>query len=157
MKPFKAVIKKFDRQLGMHYCDVPVSIGKKLDSEPRRLRAKINQSWQQCALMKSSEGDYYIYLQFDLRKKEKVQLGDEITVFLEKDDSEFGFDMPEELEIVLDQDSDGKEKFLRLLPGVQRNIIYYIMTGKREETRIQRSLFMIERVRSNEFKYRKEP
>lgn len=155
MKPFKAIIKKFDHKMGMHYCDIPKSIAKKLDDDKRRLRAKINDSWQQCALMKTSDGDYYIFLQSDIRKKEKVVLGDEITVFLEKDDSEFGFDMPEELEVVLEQDSDGKEKFLRLLPGVQRNIIYYIMTGKLEETRIQRSLIMIERVKSNEFKYRK--
>ena len=156
MKPFKTTIKKFDHKMGMHYCEIPKATAKKLDDEKRRLRAKINNSWQQCALMKTSDGDYYIFLQSDIRKKEKVVLGDEITVLLEKDDSEFGFDMPEELEVVLEQDPDGKEKFLRLLPGVQRNIIYYIMTGKLEDTRIQRSLFMIERVKSNEFKYRKK-
>lgn len=149
-------IEKFQKEMGMHYAIIPNEIAESFGEKfPIRVRAKINKEVQQCALMKSAGGYFFIYLQFDIRKKQMLQLGDMISIELVKDTSPFGFDMPEELDAVLEQDPEGKEKFLQLLPGKQRNIIYYIMTGKLVETRIQRSLSMIERVKSNEFGYKK--
>ncbi len=149
MKSFSSVIEKFQHQFGLHYVPVPEKIAKQFKGKfPIRIKAEIGNQIMQCALMKRSDGTYLIYLNIQVRKKLKLKIGDEISVILKPDDSEFGLDMPEELEVLLEQDQEGKEKFLALNPGTQRNIIYYISTAGREETRINRSIFMIERAKN---------
>lgn len=149
MKPFKTIVEKYPQKLGLHYAVVPDEIAKQFKGKhPIRMRAEINKESTQCALVKRNDGSYIIYLNITIRKKLKINLNDTIFVSLKKDDSEFGLDLPEELEVLLEQDPEGKEKFLELNPGTQRNIIYYISLGKLEETRIQRSVMMIDRAKN---------
>lgn len=67
----------------------------------------------------------------------------EISVVLEKDHSEFGMEMPEELEVLLDQDEVGKSLFMSLTPGKQRNLIYIVSKVKNTNSRLNKALAIV--------------
>lgn len=76
-----------------------------------------------------------------------VGLGDEVTVYLEKNRSEYGFDVPEEFEEVLRQDPTASARFHALPKGARRGIIYLIIQIKSSEKRIEKSLFFMENLK----------
>src|SRR5436190_9923711 len=59
-----------------------------------------------CALF-PSKGNYFITLNRKLREKLGLEVGDMVTVELEKDQSKYGMPMPEEFAEVLRQDTEG--------------------------------------------------
>ena len=58
--------------------------------------------------------------------------------------------MPEEFQEVLNQDEEGRQLFEQLKPGLQRSFLYYINTAKMVDTRINRSLQLIERLKTGD-------
>jgi uncharacterized protein YdeI (YjbR/CyaY-like superfamily) len=50
----------------------------------------------------------------------------QIPVRIERDHSEFGHEVPEELQVLLDQDEEGNAFFRALTPGKQRSLIYLV-------------------------------
>lgn len=89
----------------------------------------------------------YITLSKARMKKLDVHFGDEVQVSLEKDTSEFGFDVPEEFTEVLKQDSEGNDRFRSMSKGKQRGIIYLVLQIKSSDKRIEKSLFFIENLK----------
>lgn len=76
-----------------------------------------------------------------------VEIGDQVEVFLEKNHSEYGFEVPEEFEEVLRQDAVANERFLALTKGVRRAIIYLIVQIKSSDKRIEKSISMLENLK----------
>jgi uncharacterized protein YdeI (YjbR/CyaY-like superfamily) len=76
-------------------------------------------------------------------KKLNLQTGDHVKVQLEKDESAFGLDMCEELETLLQQDTEGMDRFKALSPGMQRYIIFYVSQVKNPQLRLERSILLI--------------
>ena len=66
---------------------------------------------------------------------------------MEKDNSEFGFDIPEEFEVVLEQDNHARERFQRLSKGRQRAVIYIVLQLKSSDKRIEKSTFLLENLK----------
>lgn len=89
----------------------------------------------------------YITISTARMKKIDVALGDTVTVELEKDDSKYGFDVPEEFEEVLNQDLAAKKRFESLTLGKQRAIIYIVIQLKSSQKRIEKSLFFMENLK----------
>ncbi len=89
----------------------------------------------------------YITLSNARMKALDVHLNDEVSVSLEKDKSEYGFEVPEEFEAVIAQDSEGNKRFLSLSKGKRRAIIYLIVQIKSSEKRIDKSLYFIENLK----------
>lgn len=96
-----------------------------------------------CSLF-PSRGDYFITLNKKLRDKLGIEVGDNVTIELEKDTSEFGMPMPAEFAEVLRQDPDGKRLFDALSPGNQRLMLKLIVFVKDVDRRIARALAGIE-------------
>ncbi len=71
-----------------------------------------------------------------------------IDVVLEPDTSTFGMEVPEELEELLKQDPEGEARFLKLSPGKQRNIIYFVSGVKSSQLRIDRALKLINNLKA---------
>jgi hypothetical protein len=69
--------------------------------------------------------------------------GDRVKVKLVEDKSEYGMPMSEELAEVLKQDPYGKERFDKLTPGKQRNILHYVNTVKSSQLRVERAIKLI--------------
>lgn len=94
------------------------------------------------ALMKSKDY-WYVLVNQELRKKMELDEAHHFQVRIERDHSEFGHDVPEELQVLLDQDEEGNGHFRNLTPGKQRSLIYIVTTVKNPESRMKKSLAII--------------
>lgn len=122
---------------------VPSEIAGPFIEGKRRVIATFNSSIEKpCALMPHPLG-YYLMLNKELRLKLNLQAGDRVQVSLRKDESEFGFPIPEEFEAALEQDSPAKNHFMKLSPGKQRSLIYLVHKMKSSNKRIEKSLAIL--------------
>ena len=132
-------------QLSMFYIEVKQEIIANLGGKMNiRLICTINKSLSfQCGLMALGQGNAYISINSKRMKELKVKEGDEVFVELAIDKSEYGMDVPEELQELLNQDPEGKRRFDILSPGKKRYIIYYVAGVKSSHLRLDRALLLI--------------
>lgn len=100
------------------------------------------------ALQRNKDGYSYMVLGKSTLKEAGKEPGTEQVIRLEPDTSEFGMPMPEELQEVMRQDPEGEKAFMELKPGLKRSFLYYINGGKSVDTRIKRSLQMIDNLKN---------
>ena len=93
----------------------------------------------------------YITLSKHRMKKLGLQVGDSINVELEKDNSKYGFDVPEEFTELLKQDIEARTRFEALNMGFQRSIIYMVIQFKTSDKRIEKSIFFLENLKKSPF------
>ena len=89
----------------------------------------------------------YITVSTERMKQLQVDLLDTVNVELERDFSEYGFDVPIEFEEVLNQDSDGKKRFDSLTLGKRRATIYLVIQVKSSDKRIEKSIAILENLK----------
>jgi bifunctional DNA-binding transcriptional regulator/antitoxin component of YhaV-PrlF toxin-antitoxin module len=106
----------------------------------------------QCSLF-PNKGDYLITLNKKLRDKFGLEVGDTVTVELEKDESKYGMPMPDEFAEVLRQDPEGERLFKELSPGNQRLMLKLIVFVKDVDKRIARALTGIELLKRSDGKF----
>lgn len=96
-----------------------------------------------------SLGNNTAYITFSKARMKQigVGLGDTVTVHLEKNRSEYGFDVPEEFEEVLRQDPLANERFQALRKGMRRSVIYIVLQLKSSQKRIEKSIFLLENLK----------
>lgn len=145
MVEFETHIDTLDYLLGVSYLFIPERIVKTLGGiQSGRLICTVNGSLSfQCGLVALSQGNAYITINKARMKKLKVKVGDSVRVKLEKDESEYGMDMPEELEALLQQDEEGMRRFKLLAPGKRRYIIQYVGSVKSPRLRLDRAIMLI--------------
>ncbi len=97
----------------------------------------------QSGLVALGEGEAYICISTKRMKEAGCAEGDVVNLKLTPDTSEFGFEVPEELQEVFNQDPEGEERFRKLTPGKQRYIIYYVSGVKNPQKRVDRALLLI--------------
>lgn len=101
-----------------------------------------------CALM--PWGDFFYIMVNKLRRAELgLEVGDNVDVVLEKDESKYGMPMPEELQEVLNQDPEGNTLFHKLTAGKQRSMMWFIGKVKDIDKRIHTALIFIEHLKKN--------
>lgn len=105
-----------------------------------------------CALLPDGKGSWFILLNNKRKKELGLIAGEEISVELEKDRSEYGMEMPAELREVLDQDEHADLLFHQLTPGRMRNIIHSVASVKSSEIKIRRALVYAEHLKKNKGK-----
>lgn len=129
---------------------IPASQVEHLNMETnKRIRCTINQSYTfQCALIHLGNGDYFVNIIKEIRSKLNIDKGDSIEVEIEKDESEYGLPLPDELKAAWDLDADACTVFHSLTKGKQRALIYIIAKLKSSEKRIQKYLVMLEYLKS---------
>lgn len=106
----------------------------------------------QCSLF-PNKGDYLITLNKKLRDKFGLEVGDTVTIELEKDGSKYGMPMPDEFAEVLRQDPEGERLFKELSPGNQRLMLKLIVFVKDVDKRIARALTGIELLKRSDGKF----
>lgn len=96
-----------------------------------------------------SLGNNSAYITFSKARMKKigVGLGDTVTVHLEKNRSEYGFDVPEEFQEVLNQDPLANQRFSALSKGTRRAVIYIVVQLKSSLKRIEKSIFLLENLK----------
>lgn len=147
---FRTRINRLEHLLGVHYLEVPQEVVQQLGGKFNvRLLCTVNGNLTfQCGLVALGGGMAYISINNKRMKQLKVKNGDEATVVLEKDNSEFGVEIPEELVELLNQDEEGMKRFKMLVPSKQRYIIQYVSTVKSSQLRIDRSIMLINNLKT---------
>ena len=145
MITFESNIGKLDYLLGVNYIFIPASVLNECGGikSGRWICHLQNQIKFQCGFVALTEGNAYITVNKARMKKLNLQTGDQVKVQLEKDESEYGLDMCEELYTLLQQDEEGLFRFNKLSPGMQRYIIFYVSQVKNPQLRLDRSLLLI--------------
>lgn len=151
MKPisFKTHIDKLS-YLKTFYLEVPAAIVKAIGGiGKQRLICEVNKQLKfQCGLMSLPEGKAYISINSKRMKELGVENGDSVHIILTEDSSEFGVDVPEELQELFKQDNEGKRRFDLLKPGMQRYILNYVNTVKSPQLRLDKAFMLISNLKN---------
>ena len=151
MNKHQAILANFNNDLfGYHFELDPKIAEEFIEGKDRRVICTINDTLKfHCGIMFKGEGETYINLNKDYVKKLGIKLGDIFTFTLEKDRSEYGMPMPEELGELLAMDEDASKHFHALTRGKQRNLIYIVAKPKTSNTRLNKALAITEFLKLN--------
>jgi len=141
-----SILEKFDGNLWSYHIVVPDEIAKHYisgDSDRRVICTLNNRTSFQCALMHKGDGNYFININKKIRENLGLKPGSHVTYSLEKDESEYGLPMTDELRETLLQDEEGNEIFHALTMGKQRTLIYIASSVKDTQKRINRALAIV--------------
>jgi hypothetical protein len=110
----------------------------------QRYFIQVNDSevWQ-AGVVALGDNKGYITVKKEILKKNHLTIGDEVTVKLERNFSEYGIEVSEEFLEVLRQDPEGERRFILLALGMRRYIIYYVNQVKSSNKKIERAWFLI--------------
>ena len=134
---------------GLHFLVPPDIAAKFVSGKDRRVICSLNGKVViHCALMPNKE-TWFVMLNKDVVKKLGCNVGDELAIVMEKDESEYGMPMPEELKEVLAMDAMADKYFHKLTPGKQRSLIYIISKVKNSDSRIRKSLAVADHLTAN--------
>ena len=141
---FSGTVERFDFNHWSYHIPVSDEVADKMmDEKHRRVLVWIKDSGPyHMALMKSKEY-WYLLVNQDLRTKLNLDGAKSFPVRIQRDHSEFGHEVPEELEVLLDQDEEGNAFFRQLTPGKQRSLIYMVTTVKNPDSRMRKSLAIL--------------
>ncbi len=146
MYNFTAELDLLTSAVWQYYIPVPQSISKELiQQDCTRLICAINDTIKfHCALMPKGEGRYFINLNKERRKILMASQFTELKVSIAPDKSEYGLPMPTEFKELLHQDPEGDHVFHNLTPGKQRTLLHLVGKYKNTETRINKSIVIVE-------------
>lgn len=148
---FEAVLEKRDKIGGGHFVQVPKYVSDFFGAKGRtRVLGIMNGVAIDRALIPNGDGGHEIIIGTDVRKKSKVKVGMKITFEIYRNPEPDAVEIPEELEAALELEPDAFQKFKNFTPGMKRNMVYWVNSGKQTETRIKRSLEILRRIMSGE-------
>ena len=148
------MLAKFDSPLWGFHVKVPESVTACfLKENHKRVICTLNGKVTfQAALMPNRNGCHFININKQTRDKLKLKIGSEVCVKLKKDESKYGLPLPEEMEVLMQQDPEGDKLFHALTPGKQRSLLYIIGKPKRSETRLKKAVVIMEHLKVNQGK-----
>jgi hypothetical protein len=142
------VIEDYSKEYMALYFVVPLWQADELaGGKSTRVLCAINGYEFPCALRPIQDLGYIITLSKEKAKLCKVKEGGRAVAYIVKDESEYGFPVPEEWEEYLKQDDELKMMFESLTPGKRRGWLYHIGSAKSIDTRIKRCVLIAEKVR----------
>ncbi|GGF29033.1 YdeI/OmpD-associated family protein [Echinicola rosea] len=147
MKSISTTLEKFDSNLWQYHLPVPDDVATVfIEGGDRRVICEIATFRFHAALMKSKDY-WFILLNSSLREKLGIQEREKVNINIEKDRSEFGHDMPEELQVLLDQDEEGNKYFRSLTMGKQRSLVYIVTKVKSSNSRLNKALAIVQHLK----------
>lgn len=154
MPTFESTIHEFKNDVYGYHIPVPDEINEYFQNnyEDKRVLYSINNSETRPGGIMKTLKYHYILLNRQFIKQNKLHRGQKVIVTVEKDESEYGMPMPEELQAVFDQDEFCKDYFDQLTPGKQRNLIYIVSKIKSPDKRINKALAIAEHLNEVEGK-----
>ena len=141
-------LQKFDPKLFGYHFPIPIDIAKSfIVGMNRRIICHINNEHKiQCALMPYCNG-YFILINQSLVKKLNLSINQEVSLTLEKDTSEYGHEVPETFQMLLEQDEKGSEFFEQLTPGKKRSLIYLVGKVKNIDSQLNKGLAILDHLK----------
>ncbi len=150
---FEARLAEYKDMLVSTVVEIPIDVVKKLPAGRVRVEGKLNQVPFNLAIQSKKNGTKYLSVSQAMRKSAGVKPGDKVKVSFVLVDPD-KLDLPEEMEAVLAQDDEGAKKWNKLTVGLQRSLVHYINSSKNVDVRIERALFLINKVKSGAYNNR---
>lgn len=117
------------------------------DAGIRRLVGTVNGHPARRALQNHADGGSFIMLGRPLLKEAGAGVRSTVRMVFEPDPDPDALDMPAEFAAVLEQDEAARTRWETFTTGMQRSLLLYVTSAKREETRIRRSLDLARKIR----------
>lgn len=145
-KTFTTTLSAYNPPYSGFYINIPEEISLfYVSKDIKRFICKINDELEfPCALLVRKNAPRYIMINKTNKKKLKVEAGDELSVILSPDNSKYGLPIPEEMEVLLQQDPEADKLFHTLTPGRQRSLLFMIGKPKSSAIRINKALAICE-------------
>jgi hypothetical protein len=109
---------------------------------------------KQYKLMPMGDGNLFLPVRAEIRKKIRKQAGDMVHVILDLDNS--AVEVPEEFAACLEDDPKAKKFFQSLSDSEKRLYILWIYSAKKEETRVDRIAQSINKLHEGKKLYEKD-
>ncbi|CCH54006.1 hypothetical protein BN8_03144 [Fibrisoma limi BUZ 3] len=138
---FEQPIRQLDkRQGGYYHLVVAADVVNQFEKQrATRLICVIDQLVSfPCGLNHLGDGNFYIIIATQQLKKTGKKLGDTVVFEIFEDPNPLGIDMPEVLQVLLDQDDDAKQTFDTLTDGKKRSLIYSIKGVRDIDKQVQK-------------------
>ncbi len=141
---FTSHLNRADSDIYHWFFAVPDEVARNLiGGSDRRVVCTVNRKERyHCAIHADGQGGYRIMLNRQRCRKLGLVRGEAITVELEKDRTEYGLAMSDELREVLGQNTEAHTLFHALTKGRQRTLIYWSDNVKNPDIRIRRAPVM---------------
>lgn len=144
MKNFQSTLENFNTRLWQFHIPVPEEVAMSLvEGDNKRVICTINAAAAYPAALLKNQDYWFILVNKQLRQRLNLSEGDRVSVALEKDHSAYGHEMPEELQVLMDQDEEGNGFFQALTKGKQRALIYLVNKVKNPNSRLNKSLAIV--------------
>lgn len=151
MKKVKTVLRTFNSNLWSYHFPIPNDIAELfIEGDNKRVICTLaNGDKMQSAIMHCKE---YPYVLLNKTRREKLGIyeGDETSLLIEKDHSEFGMEYPMELQEMFDQEPEALIIFKKLTMGKQRSLVYIVNKVKNPDSRIKKALAIVEHLKECE-------
>lgn len=148
---FTARLEKFpENSLGLEsHIKIPESIFQSMAAvaTDKRIICTLNNSFRFHCAMLPNKTYHYILLNKDIVKKNNLHPHEDISVYIEKDNSKYGINITEEMEEVLYADPEGNNWFQKLTPGKQRSLIHIVNKIKNSTGRIEKTFVILDHLK----------
>lgn len=132
--------------MALHFITVPHEIAQQLaDKFPCRVICSMNDFSFHAGVVKRGLDGFVIQMGRKTVKSCNITLGQEVQVMLSPDRTEYGYELPEEMQELLLQDDIGRANWEALNPGHKRSLLHYVCSTKNPELRIKRSILILQR------------
>lgn len=154
MQEFKSTIEAFQNDVYGLHIPLPDEINHFFETnyKDKRVLYSVNATEKRPGGIMKCANYHYLLLNKEFVKRNHWHRGQQVQISIEKDTSEYGMPMPEELQVVMDQDDMVKAYFDKLTPGKQRNLIYIVAKIKSSDKRINKALAIAEHLNEVEGK-----
>ena len=151
MFAFPAPVLRMDAtSMPYHYLPVPPDIAEDvIAGGERRVIIHVNGVELRRYLFQNKQGEHAVIVSLAALRDMGLARGDMAHVDMQVDPEPDRIDLCEEFRIAMDQDAEAAERFEGLTVGQRRGLAGYIASGKREETRIRRSLAICRKLRTH--------
>lgn len=150
---FEARLIEYEGTLVSTVVEMPAAVVKKLPAGRVRVEGTLNKTPFNLAIQFKKSGARYLSVSLAMRRSAKLKPGDRVNVSFTIVNPD-KLDLPEEMDAVLAQDDEGAKQWNRLTTGLQRSLVHYINSTKNIDLRIERALFLLNKVKSGAYEKR---
>ena len=139
----------FDPRRGrMKYVFIEKEIADQFEGKkPTRIRCTLDgQISYSCALNHFGDGNFHVVVATKYLKKLKKDVGDILEVEIIEDPNPLGVEIPEVLEVLLEQDEEVHRIFHSLTDGMKRSFIHGIKDIKDLDIQVQKTIEILQRL-----------
>jgi len=144
------LLKNEDTALMWYYMiEIPTDIADTLKKESKRVICTLNNSEPyHAALTPDGQGNDYVLVNKERRKKIGVVVGDPVFVAIKTDDSKYGMAVTESFTELCKQDPEGNQFFHDLTPGKQRTLLHLMRKPKSKQKQLEKALVIFDYLKS---------